>query len=45
MAQVSLSKQNAQRIVKFLKALTADSSRDLTGAVPTSVPSGLPVAD
>jgi len=30
-------------LVAFLKSLTDPAARDLSGIVPTSVPSGLPV--
>jgi cytochrome c peroxidase len=34
---------NANQIADFLRALTADSARDLSDVVPATVPSGLPV--
>ncbi len=45
MDDVTLSRRGARLITYFLTSLTADSSRDLSGTVPASVPSGLPVAD
>ncbi len=41
----NLRRRDVRLITRFLKALTADSSRDLRDTVPDSVPSGLPVPD
>jgi cytochrome c peroxidase len=43
--RISLDEREVRRVVAFLRALTAESSRDLSGVVPGAVPSGLPVAD
>lgn len=40
---LKLTETERAELVAFLKALTDPSARDLTGLVPTSVPSGLPV--
>ena len=37
--------RNVSSIVRFLKTLTDDASRDMSHLVPESVPSGLPVED
>jgi cytochrome c peroxidase len=42
---LTLSDAEVGDIVAFLKSLTDPSSRDLSGTVPASVPSGLPVHD
>jgi cytochrome c peroxidase len=40
-----LTNRQVEDLLAFLRALTDPSSRDLSGVVPESVPSGLPVTD
>ncbi len=40
-----LSAQQIDQLVSFLEALTDPAAADLSGVIPTSVPSGLPVYD
>ena len=42
---LALSDQEVADIVAFLRALTDPAARDLSGVIPASVPSGLPVGD
>ena len=42
---VPLTNEEVGDIVAFLRALTDPAARDLSGVIPASVPSGLPVAD
>ena len=42
---LTLSDAEVDEIVAFLKALTDPTARNLTGTIPASVPSGLPVGD
>ncbi len=42
---VSLSDAEVADLLAFLESLTDPSSRDLSGVVPETVPSGLSVAD
>ncbi len=42
---LALSAEEQRTLVAFLKSLTDDSARDLTGLAPSSVPSGLPVPE
>lgn len=41
----NLNGQDVADLVAFMVALTDDSTRDLSGVVPATVPSGLPVGD
>ena len=40
---IRMTPEEQRQIVAFLKSLTDDSARNLASAIPTSVPSGLPV--
>ena len=42
---IGLSEDELKTLVAFLKSLTDPSARDLTGVIPASVPSGLPVRE
>lgn len=42
---VVLSRVEISQLLEFMTALTYPVSLDLTGDIPASVPSGLPVAD
>jgi cytochrome c peroxidase len=42
---LALSDAEVDDIVAFLKSLTDPTARNLTGTIPASVPSGLPVGD
>jgi cytochrome c peroxidase len=44
-APLALSDAEVDDLVRFLKSLTDPAARDLSGAIPPSVPSGLPVGD
>jgi cytochrome c peroxidase len=42
---IALTDQEVEDIVAFLRALTDPAAHDLSGVIPASVPSGLPVGD
>jgi cytochrome c peroxidase len=42
---LTLSDAEVDDLVAFLRSLTDPAARDLSGTIPPSVPSGLPVAD
>jgi cytochrome c peroxidase len=43
--QLALTPEEQKQLVAFLKSLTDPSARDMSAAIPASVPSGLPVRD
>jgi cytochrome c peroxidase len=42
---LELTDEDVNAIVAFLKSLTDPAARNLSGTIPASVPSGLPVGD
>jgi cytochrome c peroxidase len=42
---LALTEDEHKTLVAFLKSLTDPSARDMSGVIPTSVPSGLPVPE